>query len=197
MPRIGLTLIALIVFAGCRAPGFDPLGLTGPDRVPPPPTGAVGGYGGYGGNDSGYYGPVPRPNVGQGAANWPASNFVPASQFAQDNNSTIPGRAAIDPPVANSMTADSRPSLQTSSQLNWVDPLESQTAPGLRPSTGPMQPLVSAPPRVRGFRAVAGRRDLYIPEELAHLRSDVIVGNGVRQASATSNWQQRYDDVRR
>ena len=71
MLRMGVGLLFLAVLVGCRAPGFDPLGLSGPTRVPPPPTGTIGDL------SNGYYEPVPKPSLNQGAANWPATDFAP------------------------------------------------------------------------------------------------------------------------
>lgn len=194
MPRTGLLLIALVVSIGCRAPGFDPLGLSGPSRVPPPPTGTVGN------NDGGYYESAPRPNLGQGAANWPASNFVPTSQFAVNSDASVDSSNGTVPKIATTTGTGSRPTLQPSDKLDWIDPIEGSQSgmPRLLPPPGQTQPLASTQPRIRGFQNVRDRRDLNIPWQLADLRrNDTARTSGVRPASANSNWQPRYDDVRR
>lgn len=178
MPRIGFIVVTLVFFAGCQAP---PLGMGGATRVPPPPTGTVGNS--YG---NGYYEPAPRPDLGQGAAHWPASNFVPPA------DSTLPPST---PSYNRTADANARPALQPDDRLDWIDPTAS--APGLTATNGPSQPLVSTPPRVRGFQNVRDRRDLYVPQELADYRNQNLPTSGVRQASGYSNWQPRYDDVRR
>lgn len=214
MPRTGYALIALALamFAGCQAPGFDPLGLQGPQRVPPPPTGAVGnGYGspGSSGYPGGYYEPVPQPNVGQGASNWPNSNYLPhgrssdngfsQDQFAASELATVP---APSRPIGNGASsrgqydvADSRPTLRPTSEPQWIDLSRGtgSATPGLLPATGQTQPIVTSAPRVRGFRNSNATRDLQVPRELADFRGNGYISNPVRQASAA----QRYDDVRR
>jgi len=213
---MGVTLIALIALVGCRAPGFDPLGLNGPTRVPPPPTGTIGD------RSNGYYEPAPRPSLNQGAASWPETNYAPAQESGMASRVSPPVALRNDLPsfASNDRAADTKPSLQPNSVLNWLDPAPRQSpygapsyepassyglstsngyvadngrayAPRLLPAPGATQPLVSAPPRIRGFSS-AGRQDLYIPPELAQFRSD-----GVRQASVNSQWQPRYDDMRR
>lgn len=72
-------------------------------------------------------------------------------------------------------------------------PVGSGYAPRYLPQTGPTRPLVSAPVRVRGFTGTPARQSVAITPELAQFQY-----NGVRQANATSsNWQTRYDDIRR
>lgn len=210
MLRMGVGLLFIAVLVGCRAPGFDPLGLSGPTRVPPPPTGTIGDL------SNGYYEPVPKPSLNQGAANWPATDFAPVRSLESAPTRTT---APISSPVASqrelaslasNRAADTRPSLQPNGDLNWIDPAARYGqssygttseaydaaggrayAPRLLPAPGVTQPIVSSPPRIRGFQN-AGRQDLYIPPELAQFRSD-----GVRQASVNSQWLPRYDDIRR
>lgn len=71
-------------------------------------------------------------------------------------------------------------------------PIGSGYAPRLLPQTGPVAPLASQPVRIRSFPNSYSSQPLGIPVELAQFQN-----NGVRQASATSDWQRRYDDVRR
>jgi|GEM_PF-6435965 len=59
--------------------------------------------------------------------------------------------------------------------------------PGYLPNPGYVSPL-----RVRGFPAGYNRREVVVEPQLAEF-----LENGVRQASATSTWQPRYDDVKR
>lgn len=212
MFRMGVALLALIALVGCRAPGFDPLGLSGPTRVPPPPTGTIGDL------SNGYYAPVPRPALNTGAANWPTTDFAPArdSGIAAGISSPVASRSQLPSVASNDRAADTKPSLQPNDGLNWLDPAARYGqstyeqspygasgsngyvadrgrayAPRLLPAPGATQPIVSAPPRIRGFPNT-GRQNLYVPPELAQFRSD-----GVRQASVNSQWQPRYDDMRR
>lgn len=198
MGRIPFFILFLSAFSGCQ--GVPPLNFTGATRVPPPPTGAVGDQG-YGG--SGYYEPVPRPQVGQGASNWPVENWpaenrqrfaeVPDSQdaFGAAPSTTIP------PSQANLNSGN--PS------ASWVDPLApsgdftpDRLPAGLSPSNGPGVPLVATPPRIRGFHQSPQRRAVSVPQELAQLQNPAFGSStAVRQASGYSNWQPRYDDIRR
>ena len=180
MPRNGLFLLLLFALTGCQAFGWGP-----PHRVPPPPTGAVQGSspGNQGYYNQGYYDTAPRPQAGQGASNWPNSQFLPAANVAESSSS--PQRMASATPAAASQA-----------QLEWLDPsVGSGVAPNRLNSPGPTEPLVAGAPRIR-FPNSAPQRPVTVPAELANLRNPRMP-EGVRQATAYSNWQSRYEDVRR
>lgn len=221
MDRLVLFIIACTAQVGCQSPvaGFDPFAVGRQTRVPPPPTGVIGRASEFNRTRA------PAPPINAGAANqaWPATQYEDVGRYWESASNEVGTR--IDQRVAQQPAA--RPQRRVTPQsptpgglaqndrLTWRDPntngipgpLPSYSelssgeptvgtvfAPRLLPRTGPVSPIVSSPPRVRGFSNSYGRQDIHIPAELAEFQHS----NGVRQASTvSSNWQPRYDDVRR
>lgn len=67
----------------------------------------------------------------------------------------------------------------------------SYASPRAMPAPQNVSPIVSAPPRIRSFPSSHGNRRLVVPQELADIQN-----YGVRQASASTNWQSP-DELRR
>ncbi len=67
----------------------------------------------------------------------------------------------------------------------------SYASPRAMPTPQNVSPIVSAPPRIRSFPSSHGNRRLVVPQELADIQN-----YGVRQASASTNWQSP-DELRR
>ena len=203
MDRLVLT-ISFVLLVGCQSADYAPLTLGGPTRVPPPPTGVVGQQP----SDFNFPRPSAPPNMG---------GYLSPRDSGQYWDTEQRGQTVV--PAAHE-TTDAIDSLQRSDELSWgraEDRLRGSSyrdiaaAPvvgtganlpygdtGTRQlaATGPTEPLVTAPPRVRGFSNTGGRQNISVPSELARSNEPLAQpssdGTGVWQAN-----QPRYDDMRR
>ena len=210
MERLLLCVVGCSLLIGCQAPipGFDALALGRQTRVPPPPTGAVGRE-----RESSFRGAAPQLN--DQSQTFSEEHYGTASDYW---NSTAydrePAAHAMSPPRSDMRIDDRVSDLTPMERSYWLDPTTSGVrepiptysefaasessvggrVPGLLPG-GPAAPRSSSGQRVRprAFPSSVGRQEIGIPAELAEFRS-----GGIRQASAaSSNWEQRYEDVRR
>ena len=99
--------------------------------------------------------------------------YVRGTNVLPNNNVSYSQFVRENPPVA---------------AYNDTNVVGSGYVPGFLPNPGSVSPL-----RVRGFSPSYDRREVIVAPQLAEFLDNGVV----RQASATSNWQPRYDDVKR